>query len=72
MIASGREMRGFEEHVAGGVGDAGVEAAHDAGQCDHAIGVGDDEECVVEPGVAAVEQLQRSRPRAHGARRPDP
>ena len=29
---AGREVRGFEEHVAGGVGDARVEAAHHAGR----------------------------------------
>ncbi len=55
----GREMRGLQEHGGGVVGDAGVEAAHQAGQRDRAIGVGDDQEAVVQRGIAAIEQLQR-------------
>jgi hypothetical protein len=54
-----REMRGFQEHARGGVGDARVPAAHDAGQRNHAIGVGDHQEFRLERDFALVEQLHR-------------
>ena len=51
-------MRGLEEHVGGGGRDLGVLAAHDPGQADHAVGIGDHQELRVDGGVVAVEQLQ--------------
>ncbi len=54
-----REVRRFQEHVAGGVGHLGVLPAHDAGQGDRTVGVGDHQEAIVQRRGAAVEQLQR-------------
>ncbi len=55
----GREVRRLQEHGGGVIGDTGVEAAHQASQRDRAIGVGDDQEAVVQRGIAAVQQFQR-------------
>ncbi len=49
------EVRGLQEHGGGGVGDTGVEAAHQAGQADRTISVGDHQEAVVQRGIAAVQ-----------------
>ena len=50
------EMRGFEEDIAGCVGDAGFETTHDAGQSDRPCVVDDDQEFRIERGLALVEQ----------------
>ena len=56
-----REMRGFEEHVAGRVGDLGIEPPHDPTQRNGtrsaaAATIGDHQELVVERHRTAVQQ----------------
>ncbi len=53
-----REVRSLQEHGGGVVGDAGIPAAHQAGQTHRTVGVGDDKEAVIQRGVAAVQQLE--------------
>ena len=52
------EMGSFQEHLAGRVGDAGIEAAHYASQCDRSVGIGNQQKFCIERDVAAVEQCQ--------------
>ncbi len=53
-----REVRRFQEHGGGGIGNTRVEAAHQAGQADRAISVGDHQEAVVQRSITAIQQLQ--------------
>ena len=65
-----REMRGFEEHVPRRIGHARVEAAHDAGQRDRAVGIGDDEEFADRAPRRGRRAVSPFRQRARDARRP--
>ena len=52
-----RKVRAFQEHARRRVGDAGIEAAHHAGQRDRAVGVGDDQEFIGQRTVALIQGL---------------
>ncbi len=53
-----REVRRFQEYSGGGIGDARIEAAHQAGQADRAVSIGNHQEAVVQRSVTAIQQLQ--------------
>ncbi len=68
-ITGGVPERAFEKHVARGVGDAAVLAAHDAGEPERLLLVGDEQQVGLEAERLAVEQRQLLPAFARSARR---